>query len=105
MSEIISLAKSMGVKDNTATTKLIADKPNRHSLAIFMPTAKSSATGVNITSSSCTDKVHSDYGGLIEPNTIPPVGNKFSRLLAVVETCHPICGVVSLTKLIGAFPC
>lgn len=97
LSEIISLVKSTGVFNNTATTKLTTAKPSRHSLAIFVPIL---STGAMLSYSDFTV-----YGGLIEPNTIPPAGNKFSRLLAVVETCHPIYGVVSLTKLTGAFQC
>lgn len=102
MSEIISLAKSMGVKDNTATTKNIAVQPSRHSLAIFTPNAYQSIVGVRHIQALMGLSV---YGGSIEPNTTPPVGNKFSPLCWIVETCHPICGVVSLTKNIGAFPC
>lgn len=97
LSEIISLAKHTGVQDNTATTKLLTAKPSRHSLAIFVPIL---STGAMLSYSDFTV-----YGGLIEPNIIPFLGNKFSRLVAVVETCHPIYRVVSLTKLLGAFQC
>lgn len=100
--EFISLAKVAGVIDNTATTKLSAVKPNRHTLAIFTPKA-----GVNASSQ---DKhaplweiraLSSVFGGLIGVNT-KPKGNSPSRLITVVETRHPINGVVSLTKLSGA---
>lgn len=93
--EFISLAKVAGVIDNTATTKHISVKPNRHTLAIFTPKA-----GVNASlQDTCT--VSSVYGGLIGVNT-KPKGNSPSRICAVVETRHPINGVVSLTKHIGA---
>lgn len=105
MSEIISLAKSMGVKDNTATTKLSADKPSRHSLATFTPTVSDSATGVSImSSSSYTNKVHSDYDGLIDRIKYH-FGNKSSRLITVVNTRCPTIWQYPLTKLSGAFPC
>ncbi|WP_112743802.1 hypothetical protein [Moraxella ovis] len=99
VSEFISLVKVAGVIDNTATTKIQAVKPNRHTLAIFTP---KHSTGVNKSSLQDTCTVSSVYGGLIEPNTTPFLGNKFSRLVSVVETCHPINGVVSLTKNTGA---
>lgn len=97
--EFISLVKVAGVIDNTVTTNLIAVQPNRHTLAIFTP---KHSTGVNKTSLQNTCTVSSVYGGLIGVNKRPK-GNSPSRLLAVVETCHPINGVVSLTKLIGVF--
>lgn len=97
--EFISLVKVAGVIDNTATTKLSAVQPNRHTLAIFTPKYP---TGVNKTSLQDTCKVSSVYGGLIGVNTRPK-GNSPSRLITVVETCHPIHGVVSLTKLSGVF--
>lgn len=102
-----SLAKSHEFGNNTATTKRKAVKPNRHSLAIFTPTvSNNSTTGVN---ASLQDKhapswviraLSSVFGGLIGVNT-KPKGNSPSRLFAVVETCHPICGVVKLTKRKG----
>lgn len=102
-----SLAKSHGLGNNTATTKIQAVKPNRHSLAIFTPTvSNNSTTGVN---ASLQDKhapswiiraLSSVFGGLIGVNT-KPKGNSPSRLVSVVETCHPIYGVVSLTKNTG----
>ncbi|WP_063514386.1 hypothetical protein [Moraxella ovis] len=96
-----SLAKSHELGNNTATTKRKAVKPNRHSLAIFMPKA-----GVNASSqdkhapSWAIRALSSVFGGLIGVNT-KPKGNSPSRLFAVVETCHPIYGVVSLTKRKG----
>lgn len=103
-----SLEKLHGLGNNTATTKRKAVKPNRHSLAIFTPTvSNNSTTGVN---TSLQDKhapswviraLSSVFGGLIGVNTTPVTGNSPSRLFAVVETCHPICGVVKLTKRKG----
>ncbi|NSM10993.1 hypothetical protein G5C01_06440 [Moraxella bovoculi] len=102
-----SLAKSHEFGNNTATTKRKAVKPNRHSLAIFTPTvSNNSTTGVNASSqdkhapSWVIRALSSVFGGLIGVNT-KPKGNSPSRLFAVVETRHPICGVVSLTKRKG----
>lgn len=94
------LDKINQISDNTATTKLLTVKPNRHTSAIFTPSA-CTLTGVN--TSYLDTLVSSAYGGLIEPNTTPLVGNKFSRLVAVVETCQPYLGLVNLTKLLGVF--
>lgn len=98
---ISPLVKCCVLVDNTATTKLTSAQPSRHTLAIFMPNA-TCALSVSITSllDACTNKPSSVYGGLIGVNTTPK-GNSPSRMLAVVETCHPIYGVVSLTKLTG----
>lgn len=86
--------------DNERTTKQIAVKPSRHSLAIFAPTVSdNSPTGVKISSLQDTDSITS-YGGLIGVNTRPK-GNSPSRLFAVVETCHPIFRWRKLTKQIG----
>lgn len=86
--------------DNNATTKQKAVKPSRHSLAIFTPTVSdNSPTSVNISSLQDTDSITS-YGGLIGVNTRPK-GNSPSRLFAVVETCHPLSWVVTLTKQKG----
>ncbi|OAV29205.1 hypothetical protein AO368_1129 [Moraxella catarrhalis] len=88
--------------DNNATTKQKAVKPSRHSLAIFTPTVSdNSPTSVNISSLQDTNSITS-YGGLIGVNTRPK-GNSPSRLFAVVETCHPLSWVVTLTKQKGAF--
>lgn len=104
-----SLVKYAQNGDNTATTKRKAVKPNRHTLAIFMPIChKQSTKGVNTHILSLLNAYHgiTAYGGLIEPNTIPLAGNKFSRLFAVVETRPPFAlttGLaVSLTKRKGA---
>lgn len=96
--ELIALIGNLW--QNNRTTKQIAVKPSRHSLAIFAPTVSAnSATGVNISSLHDTDSITS-YGGLIGVNTRPK-GNSPSRLFAVVETCHPIFGWRKLTKQIG----
>ncbi|WP_162888299.1 hypothetical protein [Moraxella bovoculi] len=97
--EFISLAKVAGVIDNTATTNLTSVQPNRHTLAIFTPRH---STGVNKSSLQDTFTVSSVYGGLIEPNKILFLGNKFSRMLAVVETRQPFLWLAKLTKLTGA---
>lgn len=97
--------KTSQTGDNTATTKRKAVKPNRHTLAIFMPTTcltEQDTTGINILSLLNAYHGITAYGGLIEPNTIPLAGNKFSRLFAVVETRQPFFGLVSLTKRKGA---
>lgn len=95
------LAKIFKLLHNNLTTKRKAVQPSRHSLAIFAPTVSdNSPTGVNISSLQDTDSITS-YGGLREPNTIPFLGNKFRRLFAVVETCHPLSWVVKLTKRKG----
>ena len=98
--ELLSIALISNLWQNTHTTKLKAVKPSRHPLAIFALTVSdNSATGVNISSLHDTDSITS-YGGLIGVNTRPK-GNSPSRLLAVVETCHPIFGWRKLTKLKG----
>lgn len=96
-SENISLHKPQPNGNNTATTKkLLAVKPSRHSLAIFTP-----IMGIM---RHIKPKGLSVYGGLIEPNITPQTGNKFSRLVAVVETRQPYQGLASsLTKLLGVF--
>ena len=92
------LATGASKCDNERTTHK-AVKPNRHSLAIFTPTY---STGVNASLLS-TDNVLTVYGGLIVQNTIPFLGNMYSRLYAVVETCQPLfLGLVTLTKHKGA---
>ncbi len=77
------------------TTKPQAVKPNRHSLAIFVPILRGyyprTTTGIKIH--------HTSYDGLREPNTIPFYGNKFRCLVAVVDAHHPIfSGDELLTK-------
>ena len=89
--------------DNNATTNHKAVLPSRHSLAIFTPTvSNNSPTSVNNPSLQDTYSITS-YGGVIGVNTIPVLGNSPSRLVAVVEPCHPLSWVVNLTKLLGAF--
>lgn len=89
--------------DNNATTNHKAALPSRHSLAIFTPTVSdNSPTSVNNPSLQDTYSIIS-YGGAIGVNTIPFLGNSPSRLYAVVEPCHPLSWVVTLTKHKGAF--
>lgn len=96
-----SLAKSHELGNNTATTKRKAVKPNRHSLAIFTPKAGVNASSQDKHAPSWVIRALSSvFGGLIGVNT-KPKGNSPSRLFAVVETRHPICGVVKLTKRKG----
>ena len=119
ISENTSLKNSLplvaGMMDNNATTKLLAVKPSRHSLAIFVPktcltTNQQATTGMNKNTSVFIQARHifgavtgaNIYDGLIEPNTKPLAGNKLNRLLAVVKTRHPIfMGDNKLTNLIG----
>lgn len=79
-------------KDNATTTKLLAVKPSRNSLAIFM--LNQGATNLIDTKSimSChifnayqVERIIS-YDGLIGVNK-KPKGNSPSRLVAVVEKC------------------
>lgn len=114
ISENTSLKNSLplvaGMMDNNATTKLQAVKPNRHSLAIFIPkihgaTNPMSTTGIKqrhiysllpIQSGS-----NASYGGLIRPNTIAFMVNKSRRLVAFVETRRPFLMGGKTTKLQG----
>lgn len=82
-------------KDNATTTKLLAVKPSRNSLAIFM--LNQGATNLIDTKSimSChifnayqVERIIS-YDGLIGVNK-KPKGNSPSRLVAVVESRHPL---------------
>ena len=107
-----NLQSVAGVIDNNRTTKLQAVKPNRHSLAIFIPkihgaTNPMSATGIKqrhiysllpIQSGS-----NASYGGLIRPNTIAFMVNKSRRLVAFVETRHPFLMGGKTTKLQGGY--
>ena len=91
------------------TTELLAAKPSRHPLAIFMPkicltTNQRFNSGINKNTSVkqarliySADNSAIRYGGLIEPNTIPFAGNKLSRLNTVVDARSPI--FVSKSKL------
>lgn len=112
-------AKPIATDDNSGyhnhTTKLIAVKPSRHSLAIFVPktcltTNQQATTGMNKNTSVFIQARHifgavtgaNIYDGLIEPNTKAFTVNKLNRLLAVVKTRHPIfMGDNKLTNLIG----
>ena len=98
------------------TTKLLAAKPSRHPLAIFMPkicltTNQQFYNGVNKNTSVkqasliySADNSAVRYGGLIEPNTIPLAGNKLSRLVTVVEARLPLSvSEIKLTKLLGGY--
>ena len=99
-----------GMMDNNATTKLIAVKPSRNLLAIFVPKIHRAtnfmiATGAKRHIYSLLHYgVIASYGGLIRPNKRPFTGNKSSRLLAVVETRPPFLSVgIQTTKLIGGY--
>ena len=112
-------AKPIATDDNSGyhslTTKLLAVKPSRHSLAIFVPktcltTNQQATTGMNKNTSVFIQARHifsavtgaNIYDGLIEPNTKAFTVNKLNRLLAVVKTRHPIfMGDNKLTNLIG----
>ena len=96
------------------TTKLLAVKPSRHSLAIFVPkiyltTNQQINKGMNKNTSALrASHIYNignsvvRYGGLIKPNKIPFMGNKLSRLVTVVETRPPLfVGEIKLTKLLG----
>ena len=101
-----SLPLGVGVIDNSATTKLKAAKPSRHTLAIFVPkinptTNRTYNTGAirHIYSLPIMEVI--SYGGFIDliQNRY---GNKSSRLSAVVTTRPPFTGVRNqLTKLKG----
>ena len=114
-------AKPIATDDNSSyhslTTKLLAVKPSRHSLAIFVPktcltTNQQATTGMNKNTSVFIQARHISsavtganiYDGLIEPNTTAFTVNKLNRLLAVVKTRHPIfMGDNKLTKLLGGY--
>lgn len=94
------------VRDNNATTKHKAVKPNRHSLAIFVPkiceptkpTITTGAKARHIYTRPQCEEVTS-YDGLIGGNTIAFMVNTPSRLYAVVESRHPfILGDIQITK-------
>lgn len=102
---------------HSLTTKLLAVKPSRHSLAIFVPTTclttnQQATTGMNNNTSVFTQARHISsaviganiYDGLIEPNTKAFTVNKLNRLVTVVKTRHPIfMGDNKLTKLLGGY--
>lgn len=96
------------------TTKLLAVKPSRHTLAIFMPricltTNQQINKGMNRITSVFIQARHifsvtsaNIYDGLIEPNTKAFMVNKLNRLVTVVKTRHPFfMGGNKLTKLLG----
>ena len=114
-------AKPIATDDNSSyhslTTKLLAVKPSRHSLAIFVPktcltTNQQATTGMNKNTSVFIQARHISsavtganiYDGLIEPNTTAFTVNKLNRLVTVVKTRHPIfMGDNKLTKLLGGY--
>ena len=114
-------AKPIATDDNSGyhslTTKLLAVKPSRHSLAIFVPktcltTNQQATTGMNKNTSVFIQARHISsavtganiYDGLIEPNTKAFMVNKLNRLVTVVKTRHPIfMGDNKLTKLLGGY--
>ena len=114
-------AKQIATDDNSSyhslTTKLLAVKPSRHSLAIFVPktcltTNQQATTGMNKNTSVFIQARHISsavtganiYDGLIEPNTTAFTVNKLNRLVTVVKTRHPIfMGDNKLTKLLGGY--
>ena len=112
-------AKPIATDDNSGyhslTTKLLAVKPSRHSLAIFVPKIcltnyQRFTNGINKNTSALqarhkysTVESANIYDGLIEPNTRPFWGNKLNRLVTVVKTRRPFfMGDYKLTKLLGA---
>ena len=113
ISENTSLKNSLplvaGMMDNNVTTKLQAVKPNRHSLAIFIPkiywaTNPLITTGIkqrHIFKHSFSFGNVASYGGLIRPNTIAFMVNKSRRLVAFVETRRPFLMGGKTTKLQG----
>ena len=98
--------------DNNVTTKLQAVKPNRHSLAIFIPKIYW-ATNPLITTGIKQRHIYSllpiqsgsnaSYGGLIRPNTIAFMVNKSRRLVAFVETRRLFLMGGKTTKLQGGY--
>lgn len=113
-------AKPIATDDNSGyhslTTKLLAVKPSRHSLAIFVPktcltTNQQATTGMNKNTSVFIQARHISsavtganiYDGLIEPNTTALAVNKLSHLLVAVKTRPTLFFMLDqkLTKLIG----
>lgn len=115
------MKQAIATDDNSGyhslTTKLLAVKPSRHSLAIFVPktcltTNQQATTGMNKNTSVFIQARHISsavtganiYDGLIEPNTTAFTVNKLNRLVTVVKTRHPIfMGDNKLTKLLGGY--
>lgn len=113
-------AKPIATDDNSGyysvTTKLLAVKPSRHTLAIFIPricltTNQQINKGMNRITSVFIQARHifsvtsaNIYDGLIEPNTKAFMVNKLNRLVTVVKTRHPFfMGGNKLTKLLGGY--
>lgn len=104
-----NLQSVANMMDNNVTTKLQAVKPNRHSLAIFIPkiywaTNPLITTGIkqrHIFKHSFSFGNVASYGGLIRPNTIAFLVNKSRRLVAFVETRRPFLMGGKTTKLQG----
>ncbi len=107
-----SLQSVADMMDNNVTTKLQAVKPNRHSLAIFIPKIYW-ATNPLITTGIKQRHIYSllpiqsgsnaSYGGLIRPNTIAFMVNKSRRLVAFVETRRLFLMGGKTTKLQGGY--
>ena len=82
---------------HSLTTKLLAVKPSRHSLAIFVPKIYGATNPIIATGAKrhiysllpIQNGSNASYGGLIRPNTIAFMVNKSSRLVTVVETRPP----------------
>lgn len=103
-----SLVKYAQNGDNTATTKTLTVKPNRHTLAIFMPIAcltEQDTMGINILSLLNAYHGITAYDGLRDVIQ-HPLGKYVRRLVSVVETRPPFAlttGLaVSFTKTLGA---
>ena len=97
-----------GMMDNNVTTKLLAVKPSRNLLAIFVPKIYGATNPIIDTGakrhiySLLHHGVIASYGGLIRPNKRPFTGNKSSRLVTVVESRPPFLSVgIQTTKLLG----
>ena len=114
ISENTSLKNSLplvaGMMDNNATTKLLAVKPSRNLLAIFVPKIYGATNPIITTGAKrhiysllpIQNGSNASYGGLIRPNKRPFTGNKSSRLVTVVETRPPFLSVgIQTTKLLG----
>ena len=107
-----SLLLVAGMGQNNATTKLLAVKPSRHSLAIFVPKIYGATNPIIATGAKrhiysllpIQNGSNASYGGLIRPNTIAFMVNKSSRLVTVVETRPPFLSVgIQTTNLLGGY--
>lgn len=100
MSEFFSLDNLGKIANNaTTTTKLLAVKPNRQTMAFLLSVILTNNSQRYSLNPSIFGRV-SVYNGLIGVNT-KPKGNSPSRLVTVVESRYPICGNTTLTKHIG----